>query len=179
MKLFRYAAIDSTNQECFRKFDRGESLPFIVVAKTQTHGKGQFGRTWYSADEHNLYISFAFIPKQIVQVFQNFSTIVAEQIADQLQSTFEISLKVKPPNDIYSNDKKLCGILTESRIINKEIIMAVTGIGLNVASDLSKFPSELQGQVTTLSDCCKRRISLPKVEKLVIDAMYLLLSNAI
>ncbi|MDR3317454.1 MAG: biotin--[acetyl-CoA-carboxylase] ligase [Puniceicoccales bacterium] len=175
MKIFRYDSIDSTNSECFRKFDQGEALPFAIIAKTQTQGRGQFERTWYSADKHNLYISFGFYTKQPPQEFQNFSIIVAENLVTCLTKQFGIHLTVKAPNDIYCDGKKLGGILTESRIVRGEIIFAVSGIGLNVAGDLTKFPNELQLQATTLGTCCKKEIALQEIENIVIKVVRLLL----
>jgi BirA family biotin operon repressor/biotin-[acetyl-CoA-carboxylase] ligase len=175
MEIFRCDEIDSTNSECFRKFDRQQTLPFAVVASIQTMGKGQFDRTWYSADSGNLYISFGFKPWQSPREFQNFSIGVAEKIAAQLQQILAINLIVKFPNDIYCDGKKICGILTESRIVANEIIFAVTGIGLNVAGDMAKFPDELQSKATTLSECCKRKISIREAEAIVFEIMEKLL----
>ncbi|MDR1907108.1 MAG: biotin--[acetyl-CoA-carboxylase] ligase [Puniceicoccales bacterium] len=171
MEIFRYGEIDSTNSECFRKFNRGQSVPFAVVAGIQTQGRGQFERTWYSSDTGNLYISFGFIPHQSPLEFQNFSTIVAQKITVRLQQIWDIPFTVKYPNDIYCDGKKLCGILTESRIINGEIVFAVTGIGLNVAGDLSQFPEELRSTATTLSACCRENISRLRVEGIIIATM--------
>ncbi|MDR1303081.1 MAG: biotin--[acetyl-CoA-carboxylase] ligase [Puniceicoccales bacterium] len=175
MEIFRYDAIDSSNDECFRRFDRRQALPFAVVAATQTKGRGQFDRTWYSADAGNLYVSFAFKPQQSPQEFRDFSIVVAGKIAERLQQAFGVILTVKYPNDIYCDGKKMCGILTESRVVGTEIIFAVTGIGLNVAGDISQFPSELQPTATTLSACCKREIHLREVEAIIFEIMEKLL----
>ncbi|MDR2812722.1 MAG: biotin--[acetyl-CoA-carboxylase] ligase [Puniceicoccales bacterium] len=175
MEIFHYGSIDSTNSECFRKFDAGQCVPFAVIAETQTQGRGQFDRKWYSADSKNLYISFGFIPRQLPQEFQNYSIIVAKKIADRLGQIFDLIFETKAPNDICFNGKKLCGILTESRIAHGRIIFAVTGIGLNVAGDLSSFPLELQTVATTLGDCCKRAVSCPAVATVIVEVMEKLL----
>jgi BirA family biotin operon repressor/biotin-[acetyl-CoA-carboxylase] ligase len=175
MEIFRHGSIDSTNAECFRQFDRGQQVPFFVIAETQTQGRGQLGRTWYSADAKNLYISFGFVPHQLPQEFQNFSIVAAEKIANRLGQIFNLTFTVKSPNDIYFGGKKLCGILTESRIANGHIIFAVTGIGLNVAGDLSKFPEVLRTTATTLSNCCEKEISCPEMEIVIIEVVESLL----
>jgi BirA family biotin operon repressor/biotin-[acetyl-CoA-carboxylase] ligase len=175
MEIFRYDSIDSTNSECFRKFDGGQCVPFAVVAEIQTQGRGQFDRKWYSADSKNLYISFGFIPRQSPQEFQNYSIVVATEIATHLRQMWDIFCTVKYPNDIYCDGKKLCGILTESRVTNGRIIFAVTGIGLNVAGDLSHFPLELQTTATTLGNCCKKEVSCPAVEIALVEVMENLL----
>ncbi|MDR2372479.1 MAG: biotin--[acetyl-CoA-carboxylase] ligase [Puniceicoccales bacterium] len=171
MEIFRHGSIDSTNAECFRQFDRGQRVPFLVVAETQTQGRGQFGRTWYSTDAKNLYISFGFIPHQSPREFQNFSIVVAEKIANRLGQIFNLTFTVKSPNDIYFGGKKLCGILTELRIANGHITFAVTGIGLNVAGDLSEFPEGLRMTATTLSNCCEKEISCSEMEVVVAEVM--------
>ncbi|MDR1435232.1 MAG: biotin--[acetyl-CoA-carboxylase] ligase [Puniceicoccales bacterium] len=177
MEIFRHDNIDSTSSECFRKFDRGDILPFAVIAKTQAQGRGQFGRTWYSADGQNLYVSFGFVPRQTPQQFQNFSTIVAENLVECLANKLNMALQVKPPNDIYCAGKKVCGILTESRILHGRIIFAVTGIGLNVAGDLSKFPKELRSKATTLGEHCKKIISPAEIEAYVLLLMQQLMEK--
>jgi BirA family biotin operon repressor/biotin-[acetyl-CoA-carboxylase] ligase len=116
-------------------------------------------------------MSFGFIPHRSPQEFQNFSIVVAEKIASRLDQIFNLTFTVKSPNDIYFDGKKLCGILTESRIANGHIIFAVTGIGFNVAGDLSNFPEALRMTATTLSNCCKREISCPEMEILIVEVM--------
>jgi biotin-(acetyl-CoA carboxylase) ligase len=69
----------------------------------------------------------------------------------------------------------MCGILTESRVVGLEIIFAVTGIGFNVAGDISQFPSELQSTATTLSACCKRKIFPDKAEAILFEIIEKLL----
>jgi BirA family biotin operon repressor/biotin-[acetyl-CoA-carboxylase] ligase len=178
VEIFRHGSIDSTNAECFRQFDRGQRVPFLVIAGTQTQGRGQFGRTWYSGDAKNLHMSFGFIPHQSPQEFQNFSIVVAEKIAGRLGQIFDLTFAVKSPNDIYFDGKKLCGILTESRIANGHIIFAVAGIGLNVAGDLSNFPEVLRMTATTLSNCCGREISCPEMEVAMVEVVENLLRGS-
>jgi BirA family biotin operon repressor/biotin-[acetyl-CoA-carboxylase] ligase len=177
MEIFRHGSLDSTTAECFRRFDRGQRGPFLVIADVQNQGRGQFGRSWYGADTKNLYISFGFVPRRLPQEFQNFSTVVAGKIADRLGQIWGLTFVVKSPNDIYCCGKKLCGILTESRIVQNRIIFAVTGIGLNVAGDLSKFPEALQSTATTLSACYGAEIPRLEAEVMVIEVMEKLLDE--
>ncbi|MDE6575982.1 MAG: hypothetical protein K2L24_01085, partial [Opitutales bacterium] len=85
MKFFGYERVGSTNDICFEKFANNEALPFAVMARQQTQGRGQFGRTWYSGDPQNLYISFAFRPQSSTKAFQNFSLKVAEVLTRMLE----------------------------------------------------------------------------------------------
>lgn len=182
MQVLRYSTIDSTNSECFRLYEaketRGLGMPFCVIADVQTHGRGQFNRQWFSADSENLYISICFEPRYSVIEFNNFSTVLAYQIQKQIAEKWKLAVDVKSPNDLYFAGKKFGGILTESKIIGDKIAYAVTGVGININSDISKFPQELQSISTSLKAASGRYISKEIVVKIVIDSVnYLLEEN--
>lgn len=176
MKVLSYESVGSTNDVCFEKFAEGEALPFAVVARQQTQGRGQFGRTWYSADRQNLYISFAFCPEILPKAFQDFSLRVADVLAKTLEQHLDIELTIKKPNDIFYKDRKLCGILTESKIQGDRLLLAVTGIGLNVSG--TQFPPELQNIATALQTCIPdQKLSIAEVQMWVIEAMTALIAQ--
>ncbi|MDE6576138.1 MAG: hypothetical protein K2L24_01930, partial [Opitutales bacterium] len=82
------------------------------------------------------------------------------------------TLAIKNPNDIYFGDRKLCGILTESKVQGEQLLLAVTGIGLNVSGDLSQFPQELQNTATTLQLCAPdQNLSIDLARDWVMEAM--------
>lgn len=172
MKIIRLKEIDSTNTECFRRFDSGlVDEEFIMIAESQTNGRGQFDRVWYSADTENLYISFGFFPKCSPEKFKNFSTVLAFQMKEHFNTMLNLKLEVKLPNDIYYSGKKLGGILTESKIVDGKIAFAVTGIGLNVAGDIKKFPEQLQQTATTLSLVYGKNLDKNVIETEVIKVV--------
>lgn len=171
MKIFRYDIIDSTNSECFRKFEKGEPCPFAVISAAQTNGRGQFGRRWYSDSRQNIYASFAFVPSVSVENFKNFSIIFAEHVVNWLNEELAINLRVKFPNDIYFEDKKVGGILTESIIRENKIAIAVTGIGLNVGINLSEFPEDLRLIATSLGQISAKDLDLKFLENGIIKIM--------
>ena len=175
MNILRYEIIDSTNTECVRLFEKQNenklNLPFCVIAESQSQGRGQFDRKWFSNDTENLYISFCFIPKHPIHEFINFSTILAYQIKKNIHEKLNISIDVKAPNDLYFNGKKFGGILTESKIINDKIAYAVSGIGININCDMTKFPEELQKISTSLQEICNQYIDKTLIEQIVIDSI--------
>lgn len=171
MNGFFYETVGSTNDVGVWLIEHGISQPFFVTAQRQTNGRGQFNRVWYSGDRENLYISFVFCPNVMPDAFQNFSINVAERLVQKLSQELKIDLRIKFPNDIYCGDCKLCGILTESKIVEDRIRFAVTGIGLNISGDLSAFPQNIKNMATTLSACSNLYVSKKQVRGWVIEVM--------
>lgn len=134
MSIIKLDAINSTNSY-LRKLIIDEDIEdyTVVTAKRQTHGRGQMGTVWSSKESKNLTTS----------VFKDMSGIKLEHpfyisIATSLSLIktlhfFSISkLSIKWPNDILSEDKKICGILIENVIKQNSLNASVIGIGLNV-----------------------------------------------
>ena len=175
MEILRYKIIDSTNTECVRLVENIKKnnfdFPFCVIAESQSNGRGQFARKWFSEDTENLYISFCFVPKHPINEFINFSTILAYQIKKNIHENLNITIDVKTPNDLYFNGKKFGGILTESKIINDKITYAVSGIGININCDMTKFPVEIREFSTSLKEICNKHIDKTLIEQIVIDSI--------
>ena len=107
----------------------------VVVTERQTNGKGQRGNSWESEDGKNLTFSFLLYPKDLLPNEQfNLNYFVTLSIYDFLKHVLgDInSIKIKWPNDIYVDDKKIGGILIENHIIADQIFSSIIGIGLNI-----------------------------------------------
>ena len=129
MNIIKLDAIDSTNS--YSNKDVSDST--IVTAKFQTKGKGQLGANWESEDSKNLI--FSIYKKDLgIKVKDQFiiSIIVSLALIKTLKKNNLPNLRIKWPNDIMSENKKICGILIENIVKEKHIKHAVIGIGLNV-----------------------------------------------
>ncbi|MDR0571487.1 MAG: biotin--[acetyl-CoA-carboxylase] ligase [Rickettsiales bacterium] len=116
----------------------------LIVADEQTKGRGKADRTWVSQDKKNLYFSFK-IEVEGNYVF-NYVFIVGIVILETLEYFFkDIKLKLKWPNDLLLNEKKVAGILLE-RDLTKNLL--VIGIGLNINS----YPVNTLFKATSLKD---------------------------
>ena len=134
MKLIKLDAIDSTN-DFLKGLSQRENLEnyTAVTAKTQTKGRGQRGAIWNSESGKNL-IASILINNSIQKntLIFDLNVIVTISVIEALKS-FKISnLKIKWPNDIMAENKKVAGILIENTIKEQGIINSVIGIGLNV-----------------------------------------------
>ena len=147
MKLIKLNAIDSTN-DFLKKMSQDQVLEnfTVIVAETQTKGKGQHGAAWLSESGKNL-ITSILISNTLSNIRDVFllNTAVTLSIIKALE-TFKIpSLSIKWPNDIMSENKKIAGILIENLIKENGKIDSIVGIGLNVNQtnfeDLTKASS--------------------------------------
>ena len=103
-----------------------------VISDFQIKGRGQRNNTWYSEKGKNLLFSFFIKPKLSIQDQFKLHIITSLSIKKTLDKIGLANVKVKWPNDIYVNEKKISGILIESQLSNKKIAQSIIGIGLNV-----------------------------------------------
>lgn len=109
----------------------------IVIAEHQTQGKGQANMDWQSEDGKNLTFSIVIKPHFLVAENLFYLSIIASLSVQDSLAYFGIKdLKIKWPNDIYVMNKKICGILVESHIQDKNVNSSIIGIGLNVNQKL-------------------------------------------
>lgn len=134
MHIIKLNAIDSTNSFLRQLSTKDLVEDFtVVVAKHQTKGRGQMGTKWSSQESKNLTVSvFKNISYIKLENYFFISMVVSLALYKAL-SVFQIKkLRIKWPNDILSEDKKLAGILIETVIKQQQMQAAIIGIGLNV-----------------------------------------------
>jgi BirA family biotin operon repressor/biotin-[acetyl-CoA-carboxylase] ligase len=142
--LLRYKEVDSTNR--FLHDLSAKSKPSegtVVLADFQTAGVGQYGSTWSSRPGENLLFSVILYPPAPLAA-RPFTLIqlAATAIADVLRDA-QLPVAIKWPNDIYVNDQKLAGILTQTAWSGNAMRHAIIGVGMNV--NQGEFPPEIKG----------------------------------
>ena len=146
-KISKIDAIDSTNLELKRKYHKGLAKHGDVLwALDQVKGKGQRDSQWVSEPNKNLTFSI-FLSQEKLMLRSVFvlNCWVALAVKNSLTSLNIPSVSIKWPNDILSENKKLCGILIENLYQGEKHIASIVGIGLNVNQinffDLTKASS--------------------------------------
>ena len=131
--IYRFDILSSTNDEaCNPQYKQGD----IIVAESQSAGRGQRGHTWESGKGLNLTFSAVLEPTFLPPTEQFLlSEVIALAVADTLAS-YSIETKIKWTNDIYVGDKKIAGILIEHKLQGNTIGRTIAGIGLNVNQTL-------------------------------------------
>lgn len=130
--IFIKSVINSTNQYLLERIDQLTSGD-VCLAEYQTAGRGRRGRYWASPFGCNLYLSLYWHLHQDPAATMGLSLVVGIVIAETLNKLSGSNIKVKWPNDLYLNEKKLAGILIEMICKTDNTAHIVIGIGLNIA----------------------------------------------
>lgn len=152
-----------------------EKEEVFLIAGEQLKGRGQFDRNWLSILNKGLYLSYLFYPGlELLPHINSWAAIVLLR----LLSEYDIKGYIKLPNDIYVENTKIAGILTESVIIGEEVKGVVVGIGLNLFYERGEFEKEnIQGTSMFLES--GSLIIKEDVEKFIIENLLKLKSKAI
>ena len=161
-KIQRFESIASTNDYAKSKRDEGQNL--LVIAASQTGGRGTKGRS-FSSTKGGLYLSKLsfyenFPAKDAFKIMQTAAAAVCETLA-----SFGLLPKIKWANDVFVNGKKICGILIENTFSGANIASSVVGIGLNVYNEL---PEELKNIATTMQKETGKTFPIEEVEKRLV-----------
>jgi len=123
---------DSTNAEALRMLHAGTQAPFVVLAESQTNGRGRRGRIWVSPPAQNLYYTLALTISGGPQRLSGLSLVVGLAVMRALRQMGVEQAGVKWPNDIYVDGKKIAGILMELSGDPADLCHVLIGIGVNV-----------------------------------------------
>ena len=123
-----FEEIGSTNDYLLENSKKNKIC--ICLTESQTKGRGRNSKEWQSPKYENIYMSISFSTNQNLKFFSSFSLVTALSVQKAL-TKHKFDTKIKWPNDIYINSKKVGGILIETLSKDKNNIVVV-GIGLNV-----------------------------------------------
>jgi BirA family biotin operon repressor/biotin-[acetyl-CoA-carboxylase] ligase len=132
-EIIRLSSVDSTNNFAATLIsDQLCQNGMAILADSQTNGKGQRGNLWQSEPGKNLLVSFIFKPDNLSVSRQNEFTWKTSVCIVKTLGKFNIEARIKWPNDILVNGKKIAGILIENQLLGELITTSTIGIGLNV-----------------------------------------------
>lgn len=134
LDLYLFSSLGSTNVEAKNLLNSPEVKSVLVLTEMQTAGKGRRGRTWQSPFGQNLAITLGAKIDTDISKLQGLSLAIAVELKESLNKFAAIDVGFKWPNDIYVNDKKLCGILVEVAGDFSGPFSLIMGIGLNLKS---------------------------------------------
>jgi BirA family biotin operon repressor/biotin-[acetyl-CoA-carboxylase] ligase len=163
-------SVTSTSDVARRLAQRGDPEGTLVIAEEQTAGRGRQGRRWIAPPGSSLLLSIVFrpslAPAELPQLLMASSLAVAQAVEDSTG----LPVRLKWPNDILLEGKKTGGILIEAGISGDKLDYAVVGIGLNVNLDPAEIP-EIAGHATSLSTQLGRRVPRPEVLQSLLQSL--------
>lgn len=137
----------------------------VIICNYQTDGHGRMGRSWESSTG-NITLSILLKPKVAITSLAKLSLMTSASLY-QVISKYVSNVKIKWPNDILVNNKKVCGILLES-IISDKVEALIVGIGINTNSH--GFSFEIKNKATSLYLETNHEYDNIKIIDEVIDA---------
>jgi BirA family transcriptional regulator, biotin operon repressor / biotin---[acetyl-CoA-carboxylase] ligase len=146
--------IGSTNREATTLAQAGVEHGTVILADSQTDGRGRLSRLWFSPPAVNLYCSI--VIRQTISVDRRsewlswLPLMTALATAETIEAVAGVNVTIKWPNDLLIADRKVGGILCESGTAKGTGSYQVIGIGLNVNGDQQDFPQELQATATSI-----------------------------
>ncbi|PNU20323.1 biotin--[acetyl-CoA-carboxylase] ligase [Geothermobacter hydrogeniphilus] len=167
-ELVCFEETDSTNLQALRLGEQGASEGTVLVAESQRGGKGRLGRHWLSPSGVNLYTSIILRPRIPPWDAPQLTFLSAVAVARAVQQVCGLPARVKWPNDILINGRKVAGLLNELSAETDAVHFVVLGIGLNINMRADQIPASLRYPATSLAIELER--PLPRAE--VACAVY-------
>ena len=148
LRSLKFKSVKSTNDIAHMLIKKKNIKPTIIISEKQTKGRGTMGKKWVSK-KGNLFLSIFFDMTKKKVDFKKFAVLNAYLLKSILVKKFSNKIKIKWPNDLLFNGKKICGILQEI-VVNKGKKYLIIGIGINTNLDPnnSSFLSTSLKQIT-------------------------------
>ena len=147
-EIYRYEEVTSTNEVARNMANEGAGEGLVVIADSQTKGRGRFGRSWQSPKGQGIWMSIITRPQIQPQNIPAITLITGLAVCKAIRQTTSLPAYIKWPNDVVLNGKKVCGILTQMSGDASKINYVIIGIGINV--NIENFSLELEEVATSL-----------------------------
>jgi BirA family biotin operon repressor/biotin-[acetyl-CoA-carboxylase] ligase len=141
---------DSTNRLAKELAAQGAPEGTLVVAEEQVSGRGRMGRGWFSPPLLGIYASLILRPPLPPHEAPRMTLLSSVAVAEALLELTSLDVKIKWPNDILVQGRKIAGILTEISTGMDSVEYMIVGLGMNVNIPADGFPAEIRQQATSI-----------------------------
>ena len=163
-----FDSTDSTNLRALALAKNGAPEGAVVIADSQSEGRGRLGRKWVSPSGVNLYTSIIFRPNIPPHRAHAITLVSAVAVAETIGGLCGKKPEVKWPNDVLLDSKKVAGILTEMSSETDRVNFIVVGIGINANMTLENAPLEIKSVATSIAE----KTSMPVDRVRLATALY-------
>lgn len=166
-----FSSVTSTNTILKEMAEQGAKEGTVIIAEEQTAGRGRTGKQFYSPKGTGIYISILLRPDIPAEESLFLTTSAAVATARAIEDVSDKRALIKWVNDIYLEDKKTCGILTEGafNVETGKLDYAIVGIGINVCIPDGGFPDNIKDIATAIFD--KQTDSINKRSILIVNLL--------
>jgi BirA family biotin operon repressor/biotin-[acetyl-CoA-carboxylase] ligase len=144
-----FESVISTNTVAHQLAIDGAAEGTVVIAETQSQGRGRRGRTWASPAYRNLYLSLVLRPPIPVASAPQVGLVAGLAVAETARE-WAAAVAIKWPNDVLVGGRKAAGVLTEMEAEDDRVRFVVLGVGVNLNSTPEDFPAELHDKAISL-----------------------------
>jgi len=176
-RLLTVEECDSTQDLALELAQKGAPDGYAVLGLNQTSGRGRQGREWLSPRGRNVALSVIMRPLLPAHEAPLLGMMTSIAVTETLEGA-GVSARVRWPNDVLVQERKIAGILPEARIAGSNIEVAIIGIGLNVNSTPDDFPEDLRDQVTSMLISTGRQWPIGETARLLLHKLDLLYGRA-
>ena len=170
-KVIRLGEVGSTNTELKAMARDGAPEGTVLMADSQTGGRGRLGRSWYSDGQWGLWASVLLRPKVEPERAPFLGMIMALATARAVRSLSGLDAEIKWPNDVEVRGFKIAGILPEAGTNPYGLEWVVIGLGMNLMDPPSSFPEELRGRASSIGALGGVRLSRDGALNAVLDEL--------
>ncbi|NEW06042.1 biotin--[acetyl-CoA-carboxylase] ligase [Paenibacillus sp. SYP-B3998] len=150
-KLHIYGEVDSTQTIAHALVASGAPEGTLVLAESQTSGRGRMGRKWHSPRGKGIWMSLVLTPQIPVFFMPQLTLLSAVALCRSIQKVVKVNIGIKWPNDLLIDGKKVSGILLESSGEDERLKYVIAGIGISANLKVEDYPEELRSLATSLA----------------------------
>lgn len=172
-RIHWFETIDSTNTHAKQLASGGAPHGTVLIADSQTAGRGRLGRSFQSPAGSGIYMSVVLRPRCLPEALMHLTCAVAVAICEAVETTLGFRPGIKWINDLVVDRKKLAGILTELSIDPKTGLVdhAVVGIGINCAQRTEDFPKEIRSMACSTAMVTGSKVDCSRLAAAMICAL--------
>jgi biotin-[acetyl-CoA-carboxylase] ligase BirA-like protein len=165
-----FREVTSTNDIAKELAAKGAEEGTVVIAETQTQGRGRIGRRWASPTG-GIWFSTVLRPDVTPKDALRLTLTAAVAVAHAIRETLELNAEIKWPNDVLIHGRKVCGILTEMSTRGQTVDFVTLGIGINANVDIDTFPENLRASLTSLRTELKREVNRESLLQALLEEL--------
>ena len=159
--IYSFHEVESTNNVAKFLAEFGSPEGTIVLSETQTKGRGRRGNEWESP-RGGIWLSIILKPN-IEPPKASIITLATGVAVAKILRKMKIDAKIKWPNDILINNKKVCGILTEANAKSNTIDYVIVGVGIDTQVDINSLDENIQEKTTSINKETSEEIEDPQI----------------
>ncbi len=172
--LYWYGRLDSTNNRAKELAKAGAPAGTVIIAGTQTRGRGRMGRSFSSPEGQGVYLSVVLRPNCMPDRLMHLTCAAGVAACKAVEKATGVCPQIKWANDLVWQKKKLGGILTELGLnpATGLVDYAIVGIGINCMQAPGDFPEELQNMATSLLQITNTPCPTDKLAAALVEALW-------